>query len=59
MKAKLLRKLDFQACTANGVVRTSGEEGETVELGEFAEAIIARGCAAKPAAKRPLAKKPE
>ena len=46
MKAKLLCRLDFQACTAKGVVRISGEEGETVELGEFAAALIAQGCAA-------------
>lgn len=55
MKAKLLCRLDFQACTAKGVVRISGEEGETVELGEFAAALIAQGCAAK----KPPAKKPE
>lgn len=59
MKAKLLCRLDFQACTAKGVVRISGEEGETAELGEFAAALIAQGCAAKPAAKKPPAKKPE
>lgn len=59
MKAKLLCKLDFQACTANGVVRISGEEGETVELGEFAAALIAQECATKPAAKKPPAKKSE
>lgn len=59
MKAKLLCRLDFQACTAKGVVRISGEEGETVELGEFAAALIAQGCAAMPAAKKPPAKKPE
>lgn len=59
MKAKLLLKLDFQACTAEGVVRISGEEGETIELGEFAEALIAQGCAAKPSAKKPPAKKSE
>ena len=59
MKAKLLRGLDFQACTAKGVVRISGREGEIVELGEFAEALIAQGCAAKPAAKKPPAKNPE
>ena len=59
MKAKLLCRLDFESCTAKGVVRISGEEGETVELGEFAAALIAQGCAAKPAAKKPPAKKPE
>ena len=59
MKAKLLRRLDFQACTAKGVVRISGEEGETVELGEFAASLIAQVCAAKPAAKKTPETKPE